>query len=543
MPTEVLDFLTGQLWIADPSCVKRYAQREQTHREHAARIRRLLGLRDFAEVEAELAAWVDTRAWVTGDGPKAIFADAVRWLREQDVLLPGVSRLARLVARQRDVTTTRLWETVSVALTGEQRMALDALLVVAPAGRVSPLERWRTGPVRASGPQMVKALHRVAEIIGSGLSRVDIQAVVTPRRLGELARYEMGADVAQLKRHGQDRRMATLVATVAQLEATAVDDALDLLDLFMTTELIGKAHQDTDKQTIKTHPRLASAASMLVVIAEVLLEASTWGDEDEVRLSQVWEAIEARLPREQVRAAAATVAGMVPPPEAIPDGNWRAELTQRIAAVSGFVKLLTSTIEFGATAAGAPVLAAMTDLGQQLASEARWTVRNRRIHPAVVTGPWQHLVFGHPARADGSVDRAAYIFCVLDQLRTRLRRRDVYVPGSTRWGDPRAELLPEESWSQQRDTLCQDLALDPEPHTVVDRLTRALDAGWRRTAHGHAANPDLRIEHRHGRDELVLTPLDANPEPATLVALRNEVEKLLPEVEIADLPPGAHLPR
>jgi TnpA family transposase len=70
VPTEVLDFLAGQLRIADLSCVKRYAQREQTHREHAARIRKLLGLRDFAEVEAELAAWVDTRAWVTGDGPK-----------------------------------------------------------------------------------------------------------------------------------------------------------------------------------------------------------------------------------------------------------------------------------------------------------------------------------------------------------------------------------------------------------------------------------------------------------------------------------------
>jgi uncharacterized protein DUF4158 len=98
VPTEVLDFLAGQLRIADPSCVKWYAVREQTHREHAARIRTVLGLRDFAQAEAELVAWVDTRTWVTGDGPKAIFADAVAWLRERDVLLPGVSRLARLVA-------------------------------------------------------------------------------------------------------------------------------------------------------------------------------------------------------------------------------------------------------------------------------------------------------------------------------------------------------------------------------------------------------------------------------------------------------------
>ncbi|MGH3820579.1 MAG: DUF4158 domain-containing protein, partial [Pseudonocardiaceae bacterium] len=35
VPTEAIDFLAGQLQVADPSCVKRYALRPQTHREHA----------------------------------------------------------------------------------------------------------------------------------------------------------------------------------------------------------------------------------------------------------------------------------------------------------------------------------------------------------------------------------------------------------------------------------------------------------------------------------------------------------------------------
>src|SRR5216683_5667429 len=100
-----------------------------------------------------------------------IFADAVGWLRERDVLLPGVTTLARLVARERDAATGRLWESLYAATADQDRAALDALLVVPPGGRVSELERWRTGPARPSGPQMIKALHRVAEITGSGLSR------------------------------------------------------------------------------------------------------------------------------------------------------------------------------------------------------------------------------------------------------------------------------------------------------------------------------------------------------------------------------------
>ena len=40
---------------------------------------------------------------MTGDGPKALFGGAVVWLRQRQVVLPGVSTLARLVARARDV--------------------------------------------------------------------------------------------------------------------------------------------------------------------------------------------------------------------------------------------------------------------------------------------------------------------------------------------------------------------------------------------------------------------------------------------------------
>jgi hypothetical protein len=91
---------------------------------------------------------------------------------------------------------------------------------------------------------------------------------VTPRRLAELARYGMGADVAQLKRHGDQRRMATMAATVAQLEVTATDDALELLELLWATELVGKASQEAKKEAIKRHPRLTRASAVLAVVAK-----------------------------------------------------------------------------------------------------------------------------------------------------------------------------------------------------------------------------------------------------------------------------------
>jgi TnpA family transposase len=530
VPTAVIDFLAEQVGVADASCLKLYAQREQTHREHAGKIQKALKLKDFAQVEAELSVWIDKRAWVTGDGPKVIFVDAVGWLRERNVLLPGVTTLARLVARLREAATHCLWNTLLAALTSQQRAALDALLEVQVGMRISELERWRTGPARASGPELVKALNRVAEILSSGLSRVRLDATVSPRRLAELARYGLGASCAQLKRHPDPRRLATLVATAAHLEARATDDALDLLDLLMVTELIGKAKLADNKQTVAKHPRLAKASAVLSIVAEALLESRTWGPEDEIRVAEVWEAIEARLDRSQVLAAVATVNGMVPPPEAAPEGDWRSELAKRVVTVSGPVKMLT-VITFGATAQGAAVLAAMVDLAEQLDSAALWRVKNKRIHPAVVTGPWKHLVFGHPARADGTVDKGAYTFCVLEQFHRLLKRREIYAQASTRWRNPQAQLLDGPAWQAVKDDVLTSLGLPENPDALLAEHVTTLDEAYLYVAGRLAANTDVRVDEQ---GKVHVTSDKAIEEPASLIDLRKRVAAMLPRIDLGE---------
>jgi hypothetical protein len=61
VPTEVVDVVAGQLEIADPSCVKRYTEREKTRLDHAWEIQQAFGLRDFASSETELTAKLRAR--------------------------------------------------------------------------------------------------------------------------------------------------------------------------------------------------------------------------------------------------------------------------------------------------------------------------------------------------------------------------------------------------------------------------------------------------------------------------------------------------
>ncbi|MDQ2874551.1 MAG: DUF4158 domain-containing protein [Actinomycetota bacterium] len=377
VPGVVLEFVAEQLGVEDPSQVKRYTERRPTPFDHQQEIRQAYQWKDFASVEPEFAAWVAARSWTSGDGPKAIFTDGVGWLRERKVLLPGVTTLARLVAKVRDDTTKRLWGVLEGLLTIGQRYVLDQLLEVPPGSRVSDLERWRKGVApRASGPTIIKALDQVSEILGLELAELGAEALVPQRRLGELAKYGMRADASALRRHPDGRRLATLLATVRYLEGKSIVDTLELLDLLMATELLNKAQTAADKEKVRKHPKLARASARLAVAVEALFESDGWGGPDEeVHVAEVWEAIEAVISRADLRAALMLVNENAPPADATDPDDWRTELVGRYATVSGFLKVLPEIIEFGANADGTPVLEVMKALPDVLAHRSRLTAR------------------------------------------------------------------------------------------------------------------------------------------------------------------------
>ncbi|MBE3012678.1 hypothetical protein IL992_26300 [Microbispora sp. NEAU-D428] len=232
---------------------------------------------------------------------------------------------------------------------------------------------------------------------------------VPHRRMVDLARYGMQATATTLRRHGPSRQLATLLATVIHLEGKSVDDCLEMLDLLVTTELVGKAETATDKERVRQHPKLAKHSATLAAAVETLLEVTEYGEE--LRLDQVWEAIDAIVPRRELREAVAAATEMVPPPDADADREMRALLASRIATVSGFLKTLTTVIEFGANTDGAGALAAMKQLPRLLDGRKK-KVTEADIDPAPVTGSWKRLVF--KSLPNGStVDKNASTMCVL----------------------------------------------------------------------------------------------------------------------------------
>ncbi len=522
VPAGVTQYLARQLGL-DPVCLARYGDRDPTPREHAAEIRKRFGYSDFNDQPGHfrLVRWLYTRAWLTNQRPSLLFDLATAWLVEHKVLLPGVTVLARLVAQVRERAASRLWKKLDSLLAAEQRAQLKALLEVPDGARQSTLDRLRRSPTRSSAAGLLGALERLCELRAIGVYAIDLGRI-PPGRVAALARFTNSARVQAIERMPKERQSATLLAFGHIVAKTACDDALDIFDDFVMTAF-GRAERRGARERLKTQKDFDAAALSL---REMYLVVFDPAHPTSKRLAAIRRAIFARIPERELVRATETIAAIARPP----DDRYYERVMKGYAHVRQFLPTLIDSMPFAATPKGQPVLDALHAL-PRLDRRRRVTDIDDAIVASIVTPTWRRHVYPE----QGKLDRHAYTFCVLDQLQQALRRRDVFVNDSTRWADPRRLFLEGAAWESARPNVLRALRRDSRPGPDLDALTQELDEAYRRTEANITQNPAVRIEKRRGRDTLVLTPLDALPNPKSLVTLGECVMALLPRIDLPDV--------
>lgn len=517
VPAGVTRHVAAQLGVK-AECLEGYRASDRRW-DHTIQIRQRFGFRDFADPGEglRLLRWLYARAWVSAQGPSVLFDLATARLVERKVLLPGVTTLARLVARVRDRVSGTLWKKLGTLPSRAQRSRLEGLLEMAEGSRLTALDRLRRPPTRTSAMGMAGALRRLEDVRALGVHDLELGRI-PHGRVAALARFAGAARVQAIQRMPDGRRAATLFAFAHTLAKTACDDVLDVFDDFVVTTF-GRAENRGEAERLKTLKDLDRAALTLREACLVFL------DPEHKDLRAAREALYERIPRDRIDGALVAVGSLARPP----DDHHYERVLKGYPNLQRFLPLLLKTVPFEATAAGRPVLDALAAISQ-LKHRARFVPME--VGTSLVPPAWRRFVHPKP----GMVDRYAYTFCLVDQLREALHRRDVFVNDSTRWSDPRKLLLEGAAWEAARPGVCRALGRDPTPERALRDLAADLDRAYRMAAEHLPTNPSLRVEKgASGRDALVLTPLDALPEPESLKALRGSAYPLLPQVGLPDL--------
>jgi TnpA family transposase len=516
VPPSVIRTIARQLEIGSWRCLSLY-QDNRLRWAHTAEIRARHGYRDFGDIQAglRLTRWLYTLCWMGTDQPGVIFDRARDWLLTHKILLPGATVLEKFVSRLRARVASRFYRRLCLGVTAEQETRMEALLVVPEGRRGSLLDQLRSGPARVSGPALVRALERLEVIRGLGIT-LPVASNLPQTRIAALARFAQKAKLTAITRLPHERRLATLVAFFHCLEATAQDEAIEVLEI-MLGEMFGKAEKAQRKARLRTIKDLDKAAGTLADACRILLDPDL---PDEKLRTQVF----ATTPRPKLEKALAEVNTLIRPS----DDVYYQELQERYRSIRRYLPAVLKHLHFGSSPAGEQVVAAFEWLRDIEEGKKKTAVPAPR---EVISKPWER----HVLTEGGHIDPHAYTFCVLDSLHTALKHRDVFVRQSWRYADPRAGLLDGPEWEATRPVICRTLGLSPEPGPVLKALAEELDQTYRAVAARLPENPAVRFETVGEHKDLILTPLDKLDEPASLVALREAVAARLPIVDLPEI--------
>ena len=386
VPSPVLQSLSHQLAIQTLDGLQSYRKGEQRE-EHVTKIRKRYGYGDITEprVGLRMTRWLYGVCRTGTERLGSLFDRATAWLLAHKILLPGVTTLERFVVSVRARVEAHLCRLLTRGITVQQRDQLQRLLLVPEGARVSLLDQIRSGPTRISGPAIRAAIDRLNAVRALGIT-VPMKAHIPSSRIASLARFANRAKAQAISRMPAARRLATLVAFVHCLEATAQDEVLEVLEILLH-DLFGKAIMADQKARLRSLKDLDESAAALAEACRLLLDPEL---PDEYLRKKVF----AKIPRASLENARERVSALIRPP----DDVYYQELSEHYRSVKGYLPHVLTHISFEAAPAGRPLLAACDWLRDQ-------QDRNKTDSDApreVIDKAWQRYVVQKDGRVDYS---------------------------------------------------------------------------------------------------------------------------------------------
>jgi hypothetical protein len=444
-----------------------------------------------------------------------MFNFCVSWLIENKVLLPGLSVLCRLISEIREKATQNLWSKLSSLPTKEQKIRLESLLEIPEGCNTSRFDYYRKSPTAISSVAFVASLSRYLGLQEFGVSGLDFSDIPLIR-LKNLARYVEVVSAYKIARMPENKRIAILVTFVKFFETSALDDAIDIIDLLITG-IAGQAKKIGQESRLRTLKDLDKSALALANACALILDEET---ESDTLRSIIFE----QTPKEKLAEFVETVNNLARPSS----DKFHKEMVDQYGKVRRFLPHLLNNVVFKAAPAGESTMDALIYLAKIVSSRKQILVNPPL---GIVSNSWRKLVFDE----NGNVDKRGYTLCFIDKLQDALRRRDIYVENSDRWGDPRSKLLQGVEWKKKRIQICQSLGHSVTPNDAITVLAQQLDTAYKATINNFDSNDAIHIDNSSKQPYLTIENLDKVEESPTLINLRKQVAELLPKIDLTEL--------
>ena len=149
----------------------------------------------------------------------------------------------------------------------------------------------------------------------------------------------------------------------------------------------------------------------------------------------------------------------------------------------------------------------------------------------VIRPKWRDIVL-EDAPGGRRINRINYEICVLQTLRERLRCKEIWVAGADRFRNPDEDLPAD--FDQRRAACYERLSLPTQVGDFIGSVRADLAEALRTLDDGMPHNSGVHLDPRR-RHPIIVSPLDPQPEPPGLSAVKAELARRWPMTGLLDV--------
>ncbi len=497
-----------------------------------AEIRHRFGFRETTVADAEmLTVWLrDHVAGEVGGEIEPLIERLETRCHALAIEPPTPDRVERIVRTALRAHEERFHTEVYERLSPETRERLDALLRAEKAdgdnaledtgGAAAVLLKLRGNPGRASLASMQEELAKL-ELIRQIALPADLFDDTSPRVL-ERCRWRVSVEAPhELRRHPDAARLTWLAAFVYLRARSLTDDLVDLL--IETIHRIGaRAERKVERELLDDLKRVTGKQNLLFELADASLARP-----DGVVRDVVFPVVGEQKLRDLVKEWKATGPTYRVTLRTVIRNSYRGHYRR-------MVPRLLAALEFRSNnERHRPVMHAL-ELVKRFADTKVHTFPPDETVPldGVVRGLWRDAVLEKDTAGLERVNRITYEIAVLEALREQLRCKEIWVVGANRYRNPDEDLPA--GFDQNRDAYYQALNLPLDAERFIAELQAEMRDALGILDTGLKENRFVRLSSKGG-GWITLTPLDAQPEPTNLTALKAELNATWPMTSLLDM--------
>ncbi|MGH3820655.1 MAG: DUF4158 domain-containing protein, partial [Pseudonocardiaceae bacterium] len=535
LPDEAVAYV-AQLVKVPAADLGLYEWEGRTFEYHRAQIRVFRGFRECTVADAEkVTAWLAQNVCDTERRPERVRERLLGHLRTERIEPPAPTRIARVIgsalqAAERSVTlrlSSRIPDVVVVRMRALVAEASDdpAVETEEPDSR-EVFARIRTDPGNVSLKTCETETAKLAAIRAVGLPAA-LFAEVSPKMVGAW-RARVAMETPSLLREHPEPVGLTLLAAYLRCRQREITDTL--VDLLIATvhRINARAETKVVGEVVAELKRVSGKETILFKMTEAALDTPR---------GPVNEVIYPAVP-----GGVATLEGLRQEHKA--KGSTFRQHKQRVFKASythhyrrGLIGLLEA-LEFGSTnTAHAPVMAALDLIkryNKDTTHATQYYAHGEQVPvEGVIPVELRELMYRADKNNRQRVLRSVYECGVFQTLREKLRCKEIWVAGADRWRNP-DEDLPADFEDKRAENYAQ-LRKPVNPTTFTAEMREEMHT---ELAALHDALPGLDwLEIKDGRKNgaIILTPLQAAPEPRNLRRLKAAVKARWGVVPLLDM--------